>query len=115
MHEDLAIGIAPDEADRQASAQFSASSLVANAAIETGADDIEFGFAHRALESEQQAVVEQSRMTHAIVIADERVSESAEFQQTIPVGIVARQTRDLQCEDQSDVAKRHIAGHACEA
>jgi hypothetical protein len=33
---DLAIGLAPDKADRQSSAQFTARRLVANAAVEAG-------------------------------------------------------------------------------
>jgi hypothetical protein len=46
---DLAIGLAPDKADRQSSAQFTARRLVANAAVEAGPQHMQLGFAHGAL------------------------------------------------------------------
>jgi hypothetical protein len=65
--------VAPDEACRQATPQLSALSLVADAAVETGSEHVQLRLAHRALQTEQETVVEQRRMVDAVAIADQRV------------------------------------------
>ena len=54
-------------------------------------------------------------MIDAIAVADERVGDAAQFQQAIPIGIVPRQARDFQAEDNTHVRHRHFAGEASEA
>jgi hypothetical protein len=61
----------------------------------------------RSIQAEQQSVVEQRRMIDAVVIADERVGDAAEFQQSIPVSVVPGQTRDFQ----SDGLLPMLSGH----
>src|SRR5262249_20304590 len=46
----LTVVVAPHETDWQAAAQLAAGRLVANAAFEAGAEDVQFGFTHGALE-----------------------------------------------------------------
>ena len=114
MEQNFAILFSPNEADRQSAAQFAASGFVADAAVEPGANDVQFGFAHRTLEAEQQTIVEQRRMIDAIVVANESVGEAAEFEQAIPVGVVPRQARDFQTENDSHMGQRDFAGQASE-
>ena len=89
MEEDLAIFFAPDEAHGKAPPQFAARCLVANATQQAGAQHVQFGLAHRALETEQQTVIEHGRMIEAVGIANERIGEAAEIEQAIPVGVIA--------------------------
>jgi len=49
VEEDFAILFSPKETNGQSTAQFSASGLVANTAVEAGAYDVQLGFAHCAL------------------------------------------------------------------
>jgi hypothetical protein len=70
---DLAVGLAPNEADRQSSPEFAARRLVANAVVEAGPQHMQLGLAHGALESEQQAIIEERRMIDAVGVADERI------------------------------------------
>jgi len=49
---------APDEADRYATAQFAAGGLVADATVESCAQDMKFGFAHGAFEPQYETIVE---------------------------------------------------------
>ena len=98
MEPDLALLLSPDEADRQAAAQFAARGLVANAAVEPRAQDVQLGFAHGALEAEHQAVVEQGGVIDAVGVGDQGVGDAAQIEQAIPVGVVARQARDLEAE-----------------
>ena len=58
MEADLAIGVAPDQAHRQTAAQLAARGLVADAAVEASAQDVQLGFAHGAFEPQHQAIVE---------------------------------------------------------
>ena len=54
----LAVFIAPDEADGQSPAQFATGGLVADTAVETCPQDMEFRFAHRALEPQYETIIE---------------------------------------------------------
>ena len=49
MEENFTILLSPDQTYRQSAPQFSTSGLVADAAVETGAEDVQLGFTHRAL------------------------------------------------------------------
>jgi len=99
MEENFAVGFTPDKTDGQATAQFPASCLVADATFQPRADDVQLRFTHGALETEQQTIVEQRRMINTVAVTDKSIGEAAEFQQTIPVGIVPGQPRDFQTED----------------
>ena len=111
----LAILLTPDEPYGKAAAQFTARRLVADAAKQARAQDMQLGLAHGALETKQQSIVEQGRMIDAVGIADERVSEATEIKQAIPVGIVAGETGDFEAEHDTDVSERHFGSEASEA
>src|SRR5262249_45036966 len=115
MEQDFTILFSPDHAHRQAAAQFSASSLVANASVQAGPNDVELGFTHRALESQQQSIVEQRRMINAIVVANKSIGDAAELQQAIPIRVVPREARNFQSEHDADVSQGDFAGEAREA
>ena len=93
------VGFAPTT-HWQAAPQFAAFSLVADAAVKPRADDMEFGFGHRALQSQKQPVIEKSRMIEAILVADERIGDAAQVEQPIPLGVVACHPGDFHTENQ---------------
>ena len=90
--QDFPILFSTNESDRQPSAQFTASRLVADAAVEARTKDVQLGFAHRTLEAKQETIVEQRRVVDAVIVADERVGDPAEFQEAIPVGVVSSES-----------------------
>ena len=53
-------------------------------------------------------------MIDTIVIPDKSVGQAAQFEKTIPIRIVARQTRDFKTQDDSHVTQGNFADHACE-
>uniref|UniRef100_A0A1I9YR24 Uncharacterized protein n=1 Tax=Paraburkholderia sprentiae WSM5005 TaxID=754502 RepID=A0A1I9YR24_9BURK len=55
----LAVGFAPHHPGGQAAAQFATGGLLATTPVQTGTQDMQFGFAHGALQSEQQPVVKK--------------------------------------------------------
>src|SRR5258707_9458984 len=71
-----------------------------------------FGLAHGALEPEQEAIIEEGWMIDAICLADQRVGEAAEVDEAVPIGVVARQARDLESEHEADVGECDLGGEA---
>src|SRR6516165_7826237 len=93
MEQHLAILVAPDKANRQAAPELAAFCLIANAAVETRAQHVKLDFAHRALETEQQAIVEERGVIDAVGIANERVGQAGEVDETMPIGPGSPPTR----------------------
>ena len=115
MEPDLAIRLTPDEADRQSAPEFSARRLVANAAIEARTQDIKLGLAHRTLEAEQEPVVKIRWVIQAVRVADQAVGQPAQVDKPVPVGIVAREPRDLEPQNDTDVAEGDLSGQTRKA
>src|SRR3974390_2370695 len=77
------------KAHRQAAAQFPPRGLFSDPAVEARAQDVEFGFTHRAFEPQQGAVVEHGRMIDPVGVADQRVGKSRQIDEAIPFGLIA--------------------------
>src|SRR5215831_6161829 len=115
MEQHLAIRVAPDKADRQAAPKLAAFCLIANAAVETRAQHVKLGFAHRAFETEQKPIVEERGMIDAVGIANERVGQAGEVDETMPIGIIAGEPRDLEAEHKTHPCERHFGGEVGKA
>ena len=77
-------------------------------AAQPGADEVQLSFAHRAFEAEQQAVVELGGVIEAVLVADQRAAQPADLQQAVPVGVVAREPRDLETEHDPGAADTNL-------
>ena len=110
VFEDLSVGLTPHQPDRQPDAQFAASGLGADAAVEAGPQNVQFGLRHGPFHAEQQAVVEQSRMVDAVCVGDQGVGHPGQVQQPIPVGVVASQPRHLQRQHDSHLPEPDLGG-----
>jgi hypothetical protein len=71
IHADMAMEIA-QIADRQSSYKFTATGLLLRPLKHALADDVQFGFGHRAFEPQQQAVIVRRGIVKAIQVANER-------------------------------------------
>ena len=74
MAEDLSVGLAPDQPDGQAAAQLAAGGLVADPAVQPGAEHVQLSFGHNAFHAQKQAIVEQSGMIDAVRVGDQGVA-----------------------------------------
>jgi|SRR5215831_10862722 len=110
METNLAVLVTPHEADREPAAQLATRGLVANAAEQACAQHMQLRLTHRALEAKQQSIVEHGRVIDAVGVGDQRVSEAAEVEQAIPIGVVAREARDFKAEHDSDMSKCYLRG-----
>jgi hypothetical protein len=111
---DGAVG-AIDEADGQRQLQFTAPGFVANATLQSGTEHMQFGFAHGPLQAEQEPVVEMRRIVDAVLVQNQGAAERCEFEQPVPVGVVAGQPRDFQPEHDAGMPVRHFRHHLLEA
>src|SRR6266545_679876 len=107
---DLAGGLAPHQPDRQRATQFPSGGLAADPALQAGAEGVQLGLAHGALEAQHQPVVERAGVIQPVAVADQGVGQGAQVQQPIPVGVVAGQAGDLKTQHQPDVAEGDLGG-----
>jgi len=103
------------EADRQPDLQLAAAGLGALATDQSGLEHMQLGLAHRALEAQQQPVVEVARVIEAVLVADEGLGHGADLEQPMPVGGAAREAADLETEHDAHLAHAHRGDQACEA
>src|SRR5262249_31509078 len=111
----LTILLAPHEAHGKSAAQLATRRLVTDPAEQAGTQYMQLGFAHGALEAEQQSIVKHRWVINAVGIADERVGEAAEIEQAIPIGVVAGEARDLKTEHDPHMPKRDFRREARKA
>src|SRR5215212_7568204 len=114
IEDDLARGAA-QEAARQVEAQLAALGLVPAPLLEPRPHDVELSLAHGALEAQQEAVVVEPRVVHAVVVGDEGSGQGADFEQVVPVPAGAREARDLEAEHQADMAEADLGDQPLEA
>src|SRR6516165_2206649 len=87
---DLA-GRVVDESDRQRRLELAAAGLGEDAAAQASAEEVQLRLGHRALEAEQEAVVEVAGVVEAVLVEDQGLRERADLEQPVPVGGVARE------------------------
>jgi hypothetical protein len=75
---------------------------------------MQLGFAHRALQTEQQAIIEVRRVVHPVLVQDQRVGQRTDFQKAVPVSRIARQTRHFQTHDDSGPPHTDLADQLLE-
>ena len=107
---DLPVGLTPHQPDRQPAAQLAAGGLVADPAVEAGAQDVQLGLGHGALHAQQQAVVEQPGVVDAVGVGDQRVGHPGQVQQPVPVGVVAGQPGALQRQHDPHLPEPDLGG-----
>src|ERR1039458_7683447 len=112
---DLLVGIEDDlvaveyKADRQREVQLALGSLVEFTAMEARADDVQLCLRECALHPQDEAVVELGRIVTAVRVDDEGAGDGAEFEETMPILVRARQPRRFQAKDSADPAHGHVA------
>jgi hypothetical protein len=66
---------------------------------------MQFRFAHRSFETQQETIIEVCWIIHAVFIKNERVGQSADLQQPVPVGGVSRQAGNFQAQHDASFAQ----------
>ena len=76
---------------------------------------MQFGFAHRTLEAQQQPIVVIGRVINAIHVSDEGAKQGTHFEQVMPITIGTCQARHLQAEDDANMRQAHLGHQTLEA
>jgi len=76
---------------------------------------VQLGLTHRALETQQEAIVKVTGVVDAILVEDERLGEGADFQEPVPVRRIARQARHLQPHHEPHAAEADLGDEALKA
>jgi hypothetical protein len=79
------------EAHGQGDFELAAAGLIHDAAAEPRPQHMELRFAHRALQAEEQPIIEMRGIIEAVLIQDQRLRQRTDFEQPMPVHGVARQ------------------------
>ena len=90
--------------------QFAARGFIADPAEQASPQDVQLCLTHGSLQAKHQPVVEHRGVVDPIRVTDQSVSQAAEIEQAVPVGVVAGQTRDLQAEHDTDMAQCDLRG-----
>ncbi len=108
-------GSAPRIADRQLDGQFAALGLGQPTRRHPLLDQVELCLAHRSLEPQQQPVVVERRVVHAVGIGQQAPGQAAQLQQLVPVPAGARQSGHLDPQHEPDTTHRHLRDELLEA
>jgi hypothetical protein len=71
-------------------------------------------FRHRALQAQQQPIVEIAGCIDAVGVSDQRRGQRAEIQQLMPITGGSRQSRHLEREDRADMAQADLGDELLE-
>src|SRR3954447_402675 len=83
--------------------------------MQAQADLVQFGFAHDPRQAEQQPVMVGARVIEALAIGQDHAEERAQFEQLVPIAVVARQPRGIQAEHQPDIAEPDLGNQPLKA
>ena len=103
------------KANRHVRAQRSASCGFPQPTVQSRTNQVEFDLTDRTFEPEQQPVIEAARMIEPIGIRDERIDETTQVEQVVPLTIVAGHARDFGGYDDADVAQSHLGDESIES
>ena len=77
---------------------------------QSGFEGMQFQLGDLPFQAQQQTAVSTRRVVDAVAVGDETAGKAAQVEERIPVGAVARQARDLNGEDETDLASGDL-GH----
>jgi hypothetical protein len=104
-----------DQAHRQRIPQLAAIGLAPDAALQPQSQQVELRLAHRALQPEDQSIIEMIWIIESVLVQDQRVGQGTELQEVMPVAAIAGQPRDLQPQDDPGVTQADLGHQPLEA
>jgi hypothetical protein len=90
------VGRVVGQANGQRHLELTATRFVQEPTTQSRPQHVQLCFAHRSLEPEQEPVIEVAGIVDAILIHDQRIAQRADLQESVPVAVVAGESRDLQ-------------------
>src|ERR1700761_1823784 len=82
--------------------------------MQTQADLVQFGFAHDPRQAEQQPVVIGTRVVEALAVGEDHAKQRAQFEELMPIAVVARQSGGIQAAHEAGVAEPDLSDQPLE-
>jgi hypothetical protein len=79
-----------DQSHRQGQGQLAALGLVQQSGGQAGAERVQLQLRDQAFQTQNQPAIDRGRVVNAVLVADQTVTETAQVEELIPVGAVAR-------------------------
>ena len=114
IEDELAPG-GDEKAQRRTHPQLAAAGFIELPSDQARPQHMQLGFAHRALEPQQQAVIEVGGIVEAILVENERLTQRTDLQQTMPIARIPSESRDLEAHDYADTAQADVGDESLEA
>jgi hypothetical protein len=111
---DLAAG-GPAKAHGKRKLPLSAAGLLSSGLQGPLLQEVQRELRHRPFQTQQQPVVDELRVIHAVDIYPHGIHPPAQLDQLVPVAAVARQTRRRETEDGAHFATQHFGDQALKA
>ena len=109
------VGGIVDEAHGEPDPQLPPAGFGEVASLQPRAQQVQLRLAHRALEPQQEPIVEVRRIVDAVFVEDQRIGEGADLEEPMPVAAVAGQPRYLEPHDDPGLTQAHLGDQALEA
>src|SRR6266700_2380454 len=103
------------QAGRERQTQFAARRFLTLPLMQAHSDLVEFRLAHDAGQAQQQAIVVGARVVEAFAIREEHAEHRAEFEQLMPVPIVAGEPRSVEADHEPGVTKADLSDQLLES
>ena len=100
---------------RQGQSQLASRRLLSFALVQPQLDLMQFGLAHDPGQAEQQPVMIDTRVVEALAIGDQHAEQRAQFQELMPITVVARQPRGIEAQHQPCLAEADLGDQPLEA
>ena len=75
---------------------------------------MQLGFAHDPRQAEQQPVVIGARIVEALAVGEDHAKQRAQFEELVPIAVVARQSGGIQAEHEAGVAEPDLGDQPLE-
>ena len=100
---------------RQRHPQLASRRLLSLALMQPQLNLMKFSLAHDPGQAEQQTVMIGARIVHALAIGDQHSKQRAQFQELMPIVVVARQPRGIQAQHQPRLPEANLGDQPLEA
>src|SRR6516225_7680001 len=100
---------------RQRHPQLASRRLLPLALMQPQLNLMKFSLAHDPGQAEQQTVMIGARIVHALAIGDQHSKQRAQFQELMPIVVVARQPRGIQAQHQPRLPEANLGDQPLEA
>ena len=101
------------KADRQLPQRAASFHLLLERCASALSQQVQLKLAHRALESQHQAIIELTRIIDPVIVNQQRFGQRAQIDQVMPVSIVASESRSFQGKHRPCLPLTHCRQEAC--